>query len=202
LSIVDGPLPPPPSRRIIDRRRFLAWVVIGIACGASLLWLGRGGRWRAWATASASGSEPVAPLAPASEAALAAAIGALLEHRVDPSSYLALFRWRAHHMPGAAALYVRFQRRVDAVARGHGHASFASAPPELQQRILAPFRPRAGWARAWRALARRDDERFSRHIVRSVFRRFARTDAWLLTGYDTWPGMPRAIASLAPQGRR
>jgi len=40
----------------------------------------------------------------------------------------------------------------------------------------------------------RDEARFARHVVREVFRRFARTDAWVLAGYDAWPGTPRGLA--------
>jgi hypothetical protein len=51
-----------------------------------------------------------------------------------------------------------------------------------------------------RTLFGRDDQRFTRYVVREVFRIFSRTDAWLRVGYAAWPGVPRAITHVSPQG--
>jgi hypothetical protein len=70
----------------------------------------------------------------------------------------------------------------------------------VKRRILERMLPARGWTRIRRALLARDEARSARHVVREIFRRFARTDAWVLAGYDAWPGMPRAIARVRAGG--
>jgi hypothetical protein len=43
----------------------------------------------------------------------------------------------------------------------------------------------AGGGRAWAA--------YDRFIMREALALFADTDAWVLTGYDGWPGTPRGL---------
>jgi hypothetical protein len=148
---------------------------------------------------SLSGERP-GPLRDSTAATLRAGVLALLHESVEPLHYLDTFRWRAEHVPGARALYERFERSVDRTARRLGLESFRAADATTRRAMLEPLLPARGWTRVRRALFARDEARWSRHVVREIFRRFARTDAWVLSGYDAWPGMPRAIARLAPPG--
>jgi hypothetical protein len=131
---------------------------------------------------------------------LRAAALALLHDRIEPLHYVECFRWRAGHVPGARALYERFERAVDREARRLGHDGFRAAGADHRRRILARMLPARGWTRVRRGLFARDEARYARHVVREIFRRFARTDAWVLSGYDAWPGMPRAIGRMRAGG--
>jgi hypothetical protein len=183
----------------VTRRRFLAWSAVLVAACTAGAWLGRG-RWASWLAASGPGGGAPGPLDDATADTLDATVRALLHDRVEPSHYREFFRWRAEHLPGARALYRRFAGAVDVRARRAGHRGFRSAPADARRAILTGLLPARGWTRVRRLLVARDDERFARQVVREIFRRFARTDAWVLAGYDAWPGMPRAIATLAPPG--
>ncbi|MBI5711228.1 MAG: hypothetical protein HZC42_13150 [Candidatus Eisenbacteria bacterium] len=148
-------------------------------------------------SASLSPARP-GPLRDSTADVLRAAVLALLEGRVEPAHYMEAFRWRAAHVPGARALYQRFEAAVDRAARRAGQPGFRGAPRPRQQRILRSMMPARGLTRIRRALMARDEARYARHIVREVFRKFAATDAWILAGYDAWPGLPRAIAHPGP----
>jgi len=184
----------------LTRRRFLAGAVLAaIAAGAA--WRRRGELLRALFASSPPPARPGA-LRESTLGVLRATVDTLLEGHAEPEPYLAQFRFRAETLPGYRAQYERFERSVDADARAHGRAGFRSAPPALRARILARRLPAAGWRRAARALFQRDDDRDARFVIRPIFRRFARTDAYLIAGYGAWPGQPRAIAHPGAPGEK
>lgn len=177
----------------IPRRRFLA--IIGVAAVASAAAMLLGGRraLRHWL-------RPVspAPLAPGDLEAptvrtLMAAVHALLGEGIEPDHYEDFLRWRAAHVPGCRGLYAGFAATLDHATRQAGLRGFADAPPALQQRILRPMLPARGWARVWQRVAGPERARYARLVVRDIFHLFARTDAWVLTGFDAWPGQPRGL---------
>jgi len=184
------------GRRGVTRRAVLGAVAVALVALGALAWARRTPL-RRWLLAETTGAEPPGRLGDATLATLEAATAALLGGGIEPTHYRDLFRWRAEHLAGARALYERFARRLDRGARGLGQRSFRTASPEAQRRVLAAFRPAAGALRIRRALLARDDERCARLVVREILRLFARTDAWVRSGYPSWPGMPRAVASLA-----
>lgn len=184
-----------------SRRRFLAWLGLGVGTIAGAAWLGRGSA-RRWLAAIHLAPGPTGALRASTAATLRATVLALLDERAETSHYLAEFEWRARRLSGARDLYERYERAVDRAARRAGHAGFRSAPLASQRRIVEALLPARGMRQVGRVLFARDDSRFARHVVRAVFRRFARTDAWLRAGYTAWPGMPRALASLEQRGRR
>jgi hypothetical protein len=149
---------------------------------------------RLWLLDPPLGDAPPGRLDPSTADVLAATVTALVDTRVEPVHYLEMFRWRAEHVPGARALYRRFEHHVERAAAAAGAASYVDAPLELRRRILAGLRPARGRGRLGRVLLARDEDRIARHVVREVYRHFARTDAWLRVGYESWPGMPRGIA--------
>jgi hypothetical protein len=179
----------------ISRRRFLGWigVTIAAAAGASTLW---GRDLRRNLVSMPLPPAPPGPLRDSTADTLRAATLALLEDRVEPRRYVEYFRWRAARVPGARAVYERFEIAVNRAARREGHRGFRSAPRAEQERILRAMLPARGWVRVRRVLLARDEARFAQHVVQAIFSRFAKTDAWILAGYESWPGMPRAIASL------
>jgi hypothetical protein len=184
----------------LTRRRFIAGLgVVAIAAAAGGLWMRRAAL-RRWLFAPPLAGARPGPLRDSTADVLAATVLALLDGRVEAAHYVDLFRWRAEHVSGARRLYERFESTVDHAAWRQGHAGFRAAPRAAQRAILGAMMPESGRRRVMRALIARDEERFARYVVREVFRRFAWTDAWIIAGYDAWPGMPRAIATLGRGG--
>lgn len=179
------------------RRKFLGWMALALGVGA-FAWAFRSAPVRRWLLAADLAPAPPGPLHDSTAATLRAAVFALLDPRVQPGHYVEFFRWRAQRLPGARALYERFEAAVDQAARAHGAHSFRTADRATQKRILEPMRQPRGIQRISRWVLERDDARFSRHIVREIFRRFARTDAWVISGYDAWPGIPRGVLTRTP----
>ncbi len=128
---------------------------------------------------------------------LLAATAAVAGAAIRQEHYAAFFRWRAAHLRGHLRLYQRFCAAVDRAARGANRTAFADCPAEAQYRILErAFRARADAALhgpSLRRLLDYDWQLYERHILREVLALFAATDAWLLLGYDAWPGTPRGF---------
>lgn len=178
----------------ITRRTFLARTAL--VAGAFAAWGLSGERLR-WLVSGALAPAPVGPLRESAAEVLRLTVVALLDDRVETGHYVARFRWRAEHVSGARALYERFERAMDRAARAAGETSFRAARPETRRRLLEAVRLEGGATRVRRTLLDRDALRFARWVTRDVFECFAATDAWVLAGYDAWPGMPRAIARVA-----
>lgn len=185
----------------VTRRRFLAVTALAFGAGVAASWRARH-VFLPWLLSGALAPSPTGPLRESTRDVLRAAVLALLDDRVEPRHYVDTFCWRAEHVPGALALYERFERAVDRAAVRAGERGFRAASVAIRRRIVDGMRPAGGLTRARRILLDRDEARFARHIVREVFQRFAATDAWVLAGYDAWPGMPRAIARMAPPPER
>jgi len=185
----------------ITRRRFLAVLGLAVAAaGAGALWRQRLALRRWVLQTPLPGSAP-GPLRDSTAETLLATVHALLGDAVEPTHYADFFRWRAGHLPGHRRLYEEFEVAVDRAARRRGHAGFRSCPRDGQRRILRGMLPASGVERIRRGLVARNHARFGQEIVRPIFRRFANTDAWILSGYDAWPGMPRAMARLRGEPR-
>jgi hypothetical protein len=136
----------------------------------------------------------VAPIDPSELRALIAATKVLLVEGIDERRYEEFFRWKSENAPGYKALYARFRAAVDS------GGVFADAPLEQKRAILAK-------AKRVRDVINSDDKlgalsiavfdrdwlQFERYIVREVLTLFARTDAWLLSGYGPHPGVPRGL---------
>lgn len=173
----------------------LAGLVVLAAGGLAALWRGREAM-RRWVVQTPLGGAPPGPLRDSTADTLLVAVRALLGDGVEPLHYVDFFRWRARHLAGHRRLYEAFEAAADRAARRLGHLGFRDCPREGQQRILRDMLPASGLERIRRGLMARDEARFGQYVVREIFRVFARTDAWVLTGYEAWPGMPRAEAYL------
>ena len=183
----------------LSRRTFLGILSAGAAvAGASVLGVLRAAR----TVARRLGPPVVADAATGELSAnqlrtLLAAAAAVAGAPIRQEHYAAFFRWRAARTRGHLRLYERFCEAVDRAARGVEGVAFAGSSLETQHRILdRAFRARADAAvpGPWlRRLREYDWQLYERHILREVLALFAATDAWLLLGYDAWPGTPRGL---------
>jgi hypothetical protein len=183
----------------LSRRGFLGAVSVGAAAaGASGLGVLRAAR----VVARRLGPPVVDDATPGELGAdqlqtLLAAAAAVAGATIRQEHYAAFFQWRAAHVHGHLRLYERFCAAVDRAARGLEGVTFAGCSPATQHRILdRAFRARTDAAvpGPWlRRLREYDWQLYERHILREVLALFAVTDAWLLLGYDAWPGTPRGF---------
>lgn len=133
-------------------------------------------------------------------ATLMAVTRVLLPAAVHWPRYEAQFRWRAGNRDGYRDLYERCAAALDAIARSAGHARFTAAERSLQQRIVDRFADvramileRRTIAALRIALFEPEWLLFERYITRDVIALFAQTDAWLIAGYPSHPGVARGL---------
>lgn len=183
----------------LSRRTFLRAVSAAAAAGGAAVL----GVWGTVRTAARRLGPPVVDdaatgaLSAAQLRTLLAASAAVAGATIRPEHYAAFFQWRAAHLRGHRRLYARFCVAVDRAARAARGTSFADCQVEAQRRILErAFRARATAASSRSTLRRileYDWQLYERHILREALAVFAATDAWLLLGYDAWPGIPRGF---------
>lgn len=143
------------------------------------------------------GTQPPGPLNEEVAKTLLAAAEALTGAAIDRDHYERFFRWRAEHLPGHRALYERFTAIVHQAAKRSRGCAFAKCENAARLEILQPaFRVRAAEGRISRLRAgvlQREWVLFDIYIVREIVLLFARTDAWRLAGYESWPATPRGL---------
>jgi len=127
---------------------------------------------------------------------LMAAVDAILNERLETGHYESYFRWYAQNVPGYKVLYDSFTANLNSLSRQYGQLSFPDSDAALKQRVLeetCQFRP-SKLERLWAGLLERDRLRFDKYIILPILELFAATDAWILAGYESWPGIPRGLS--------
>lgn len=152
---------------------------------------------------------PTGTLQPSTIRTLMATTESLLQdNRIEKSHYEQLFRWHAENLPGYKGLYEKFVMAVNQVAKKESNRDFADADLTTQRRILDQVvmidTPRFLPTKVNKLrLAALDKDRFYFYtfIVSKIFGLFARTDALMLVGYESWRTQPRGLKNyrLAPE---
>ena len=128
---------------------------------------------------------------------LQATTAALLDAPVEMGHYQAFFQWRSQNIPGYKGLYEQFAVHVNETAARSAGALFADCNVAAQRgvlvRCLRAGRRAGHLGKAWAGLFDRQWLIYDRYIVREIFDLFARTDAWVKLGYETWPGEHRGL---------
>lgn len=117
---------------------------------------------------------------------------------IEPTHYAEYFRWRAERLPGYRTLYQRFSAEVDGRARGTAGCAFADCDPAVRAKVLLRAAARARSPRTlldglWMATGGRRWAAYDAFIFDEALALFADTDAWVLLGYEGWPGTPRGL---------
>jgi len=185
-----------PAKFRLSRRTLLGAVAGTCAAAALGIW-----RWLdepggpAW-TPTLEATTP-GPVTDATLSTLVAAARAVIGRPIEPAHYAEYFRWRAEHLPGYRTLYGRFAARVDRGARRTAGCAFAGCSAAAQTRVLRPASraraPRSVLDAVWMAAGGRVWTAYDRFILDEALALFAGTDAWVLTGYEGWPGTPRGL---------
>jgi hypothetical protein len=133
------------------------------------------------------------PLDDATLQVLQATMAALIDTSADMGHYRDFFQWRSQHVPGYKGLYEHFAANVNAAAG----TPFAGCNVVAQRRVLARClragNPAGHLGNVRAGLFERQWLVYDRYIVREIFDLFARTDAWVKLGYETWPGEHRGL---------
>ena len=184
----------------VSRRRFLQIAgagTIGAATGYPALHLSRPAlrRWLTEPDLPLGGA--TGPLDEATARVLQATTAALLDVLVERGHYREFFQWRSQNAPGYKALYERFAVSVNETAVRSAGAPFADCNLVAQRGVLARClragSPAGHLGKARAGLLDRPWLIYDRYIVREIFDLFARTDAWVKLGYETWPGEHRGL---------
>jgi hypothetical protein len=118
----------------------------------------------------------------------------LVDTPVELSHYTRYFQWRAENLPGYRDIYERFAQTLDAAAKRASHTGFVECPAAVQLRVLQDTTTNRGPIGALiRGMFDRTPLLFHKYIVREILTLFVRTDAWVLLGYEAWPGRPRGL---------
>jgi hypothetical protein len=147
---------------------------------------------------------PPGPLSRGALEVLEAATGTLVDMSVDLARYSVFFTWRAANLPGYRDLYERFAAVLNDGARSATGRRFVECDVGTRRRLLQNVQlDSRGVHAAVRVVTDRQWLRFEQYIVRQVLELFARTDAWVLLGYEAWPGTPRGLSAYRqpPPGR-
>jgi hypothetical protein len=177
----------------LSRRAFVVsafGLAIAAAGGGVLLW-----RRRRRAAVPAVEPGPTGEIDDATYAVLLATPGALVDGDVELEHYRDFFRFRAARVPGYLDLYRAFAQSVAEATRRLGVGELASAPPATRREVIVEgcFSRALG---AGRLAGGPDDEtraRFELYVAREILELFNATDAWILLGYDAWPGTARGL---------
>ncbi len=133
------------------------------------------------------------PLDEATLQILQATTAALLDVPVEMGHYRDFFQWRSQHVPGYKGLHEQFAASVNAAAG----TPFVDCDVAVQRGVLARClragNPAGHLGQTWAGLFDRRWLIYDRYVVREIFDLFARTDAWVKLGYETWPGEHRGL---------
>jgi len=185
---------------MVSRRRFLQIAgvgTIGAATGYPALQLSRPAlrHWLIQPDLPVSGA--TGPLDETTARVLQATAAALLDAPAEMGHYREFFQWRSQNVRGYKALYGQFAVSMNETAARAAGAPFADCKVVAQRGVLArclrvgSCAGHLGKARA--GLFDRQWLIYDRYIVREIFDLFARTDAWVKLGYETWPGEHRGL---------
>ncbi len=180
----------------VSRRKFLQIAgigTIGAATGYPALQFSRPALRRWLAEPDLPLGAATGPLDEATLQVLQATAAALIEAPVETGHYRDFFQWRSQNVPGYKGIYEQFAASVNEVAG----TPFADCNTVTQRGVLARCL-RAGNAAGHLGKVRAGlfDRQWlihDRYIVREIFDLFARTDAWVKLGYETWPGEHRGL---------
>lgn len=140
---------------------------------------------------------PPGPLPDDTAAVLRALVEALfIAHPVDIERYLRYYSFHAEKIPGYRQVYTQFAKELEWTARWIYRRSFVECSKPERRQVLQPW---------WSLPQSRQDEitaaifrgtvwmQNSQYVLRETLQLFMNTDAWIIVGYEAWPGMPRGL---------
>jgi hypothetical protein len=143
---------------------------------------------------------PTGELTPQTLKTLRATTAAILQDRPSGMShYEDFFRWRAEHVQGYNQLYDTFAATLDKLTKKASNRAFIDVDVAQQRQILDqaisvhPSRLPYQLETLRVTLFEKDQWFFDEYIIRQIFQVYARTDALILVGYESWRSQPRGL---------
>lgn len=116
---------------------------------------------------------------------------------INTVHYENLYRWRSENLPGYNSLYKNFARTLNDTAKRLTGMDFMGADSETQLRILEKayqVRVSTGKLNFLRiSIFKKNWILFDKYIIQDILRLFVMTDAWIMIGYESWPGKVRGL---------
>jgi hypothetical protein len=126
---------------------------------------------------------------------LSAVVHPLLGLEVGLAHYREFFQYRAGRVPRYLELYERFERYLDGISTKRYLRDFRGCKPEQRRKVLEAFRAEHSRGGKWIS-------RYHDHVILEILQLFANTDAWLMLGYDYWPGDPVGLQAYTKKIER
>ncbi|MBW1807008.1 MAG: hypothetical protein JRJ87_02355 [Deltaproteobacteria bacterium] len=117
----------------------------------------------------------------------------LLQAPIEESHYQEFFRFRAENVPGYHELYVEFGAFLNRRAKLRRLPDFSNCERTVQASILNEISEEALAQSSLSPVQKKYLTRFQKRIILEILRVFSQTDAWLLLGYESWPGSPAGL---------
>ncbi len=140
---------------------------------------------------------PPGPLPADTATVLRALVEALfIAHPVDTERYLRYYGFHAEKIPGYRQVYIQFAQELEWAARWLYRRPFVECSKLERRQVLRPW---------WSLPQSRQDEiitaifqgtawmQHAQYVLRETLQLFMNTDAWIMVGYEAWPGMPRGL---------
>ncbi len=138
--------------------------------------------------------------------ALMALVDAYVGDHGATGHYRTYFVWRAQNLPGYQGVYTRFAAALNAAAQELAGVDYAEADAATRQGILHHTlelpTPESGLFNTLYTLPAPEapftlDQqiwwRFHDRVLGEIVHVFLNTNAWVMLGYDGWPGQPRGL---------
>jgi hypothetical protein len=144
------------------------------------------------------------PLSEETGRTLVAMAEALAGYSPLQGDYLGYYRWRAENVDGFAQLYENFAGLLRQSSRKTKQADFVDCSLLVRRDVVQALRPyrqkRNWWSRLSIAVSERSWLLFQAEafLIQETLIKFCLTDAWLLLGYDSWPGSARGFDMQSP----
>lgn len=181
-----------------SRRQFLFGLVTALTAQAAPIRFASGIYWM-------QDDEP-GPVDDTVIANLLAMVETLVHGHGSIEHYRTYFNWRTQNLPRYKPYYELFSIGLDEAARTLGEASFIDASDATRQAILTTAielpHPQSALLRPTPALTLPSGEipldeslwlRFDQYIIGEMIMIYTQTNAWIMLGYDAWPGVPRGL---------
>jgi len=124
---------------------------------------------------------------------LLSAAEAFINISIEKYHYNDFFNWRAKNLPGYKNLYEQFAMTVEQLSVKTFSCNFTECTMENRRRILESMRPGSRLNKLRLGTFKKDWLLFEKHIFSEILLLFAKTDAWILLGYESWPGEQRGL---------
>jgi hypothetical protein len=172
----------------ITRRKFFALLASGTAAAIGSLLYFRSSLHSDRKSFLERSRRTTSPLGEETLKILIAMAEALTGRSTLQGDYAGYYHWRAQNLQGYKTRYERFADLLQARSIAATKRNFGDNPMNVRLEIVNSFRPAFQKSKSETGL-----RTFEKYIIQETLHLFARTDAFLALGYDSFPGQARGF---------